>query len=564
MLKSHFYKKLYLGNTTEFNSISDEKRAILTGQLSLICLILSVFYFVVDAILGSTSSVPEYILLATVGVGSLLINRAGYTKIAKNFLMVGANLVVFITFEREFQGTGSFMLFIICMLGSFALFGFEGKKYAIALSLFSLLLFFIAYSVEFDFLPKTDFTAEDAQLNFLINFTVASITSIVIITFLLNLNALSESDLIETTEELRSNKKRFELAIKGSSAGIWDWDIVNDHIFISPQLMTLLDYPDFKYANIDSEQIRRVIHPDDLAQFDQKLSEHLKEHKPFHSEMRFKRSDGSYVWVLDTGQAEWNEKGEAVRMVGTIVEVDDLKKAFKQLEEQNTLLEKTNEELDRFVYSTSHDLKAPLSSIQGLVNVAVQSKDEAEMTECLRMIENRVQALNGFIAEIIDYSRNSRLDISLEEVNLKSLIAELIEGLQFFDRSEEIHFHIQVDEDFTIKTDKGRLKIVLNNLLANAIKYHDWSKESQVIKVIAEDHPNSITVKVEDNGLGIEEELQDKIFNMFFRASEKSEGSGLGLYIAKEMVTKLNGTIGLTSEGGKGSCFFVNLPVQKV
>ncbi|QSE98370.1 sensor histidine kinase [Fulvivirga lutea] len=564
MLKSPFYKKLYLGNNTEFDSISEEKRAILTGQLSLICILLSIFYFVVDAILGSTSSVPEYILLATIGVGSLLINRAGRTKIAKNFLMVGANVVVFITFEREFQGTGSFMFFISCMLGSFALFGFEGKKYAIALSLFSLLLFFIAYFVEFDFLPKTDFTAEEAQLNFVINFTVASTTAIVIIIFLLNLNTLAESDLIETTEELKSNKKRFELAIKGSSAGIWDWDIVNDRIFISPQLMTLLDYPDVKYANIDFDQIRRVIHPDDLKQFDLKLAEHLNEQKPFHAEMRFKRNDGSYVWVLDTGQAEWNEKGRAVRMVGTIVEVDDLKKAFKQLEEQNTLLEKTNEELDRFVYSTSHDLKAPLSSIQGLVNVAIKSKDEVEMTECLRMIENRVQTLNGFIAEIIDYSRNSRLDIALEKVNLRDLISELIEGLQFFDRSEQIHFDIQIDDDFTIKTDKGRLKIILNNLLANAIKYHDWSKDSQVIKVIAEDHNHSITVKVEDNGLGIDDELQDKIFNMFFRASEKSEGSGLGLYIAKEMVAKLNGTIGLKSEVGKGSCFFVNLPVHKV
>ena len=143
MLKSAFYKTLYLGKERQFDSLASEKRAILTGQLSLICIALSLFYFIVDLILGSTDSILVYGLLSIVGVSSFFINRSGHTKIAKNFLMVGANLVVFITFEREFEGTGSYMFFMSCMLGSFALFGFEGKKYAIMLSILSIVLFLL-------------------------------------------------------------------------------------------------------------------------------------------------------------------------------------------------------------------------------------------------------------------------------------------------------------------------------------------------------------------------------------------------------------------------------------
>ena len=563
MLKSAFYKTLYLGKERQFDSLASEKRAILTGQLSLICIALSLFYFIVDLILGSTDSILVYGLLSIVGVSSFFINRSGHTKIAKNFLMVGANLVVFITFEREFEGTGSYMFFMSCMLGSFALFGFEGKKYAIMLSILSIVLFFVAHKYEFKFIPKTDFTANEADLNFMINFTISSITAIVIITFMLNLNASAESELRRTSEELIRNKQRFELAIKGSSVGIWDWDIKNDSLFLSPLMISLLKYPEEKYVNMTSEKIERVGHPNDLPQIRKALEQHLKDRKPFMVEGRLRKGDNSYFWTLISGQAEWNEHGRPTRMVGTIVEIDDLKKAFKQLEIQNELLEKTNEELDRFVYSTSHDLRAPLSSIQGLVNVAVHSGDTEEIIQCLKMIENRVFALNGFIAEIIDYSRNSRLEVVTDHINLRELVSEVVEGLQFFDKSGDIQFLLEVEEDFEIDTDRGRLKIILNNLIANAVKYHDYTKSKPYVRVTSEFKNDQVVIVIEDNGRGIEEEYQEKIFNMFFRASEISEGSGLGLYITKEMVDKLKGSIRLESEYTKGTTFYIDLPINK-
>jgi signal transduction histidine kinase len=250
--------------------------------------------------------------------------------------------------------------------------------------------------------------------------------------------------------------------------------------------------------------------------------------------------------------------------VGTVLDIDDRRRAFKQVKEQNILLAKTNEELDRFVYSTSHDLRAPLSSILGLIKVTELSNDAVEKANCLVMMKKRVDTLNGFIADIIDYSRNSRLGLDSQKIKLKSMMDEVIDGLKFFEKSQSIVFHVDIPDDFTINIDGSRLKIVLNNLIANAIKYHNYDQAHPSVNIKSELSNDLIIISVTDNGVGIAPEYHDKIFNMFYRASDKSEGSGLGLYIAKEMVEKLNGQIRMESKLDQGTSFFVELPLREV
>lgn len=236
-----------------------------------------------------------------------------------------------------------------------------------------------------------------------------------------------------------------------------------------------------------------------------------------------------------------------------------LQKITTTVEEQNTELKKTNDELDRFVYSASHDLRSPLSSIKGLVNVFELDK-EGKKEEYLPKIKDRIQTMDKFIKEITDYSRNTRVQVSMEFILLNPLVKEIIESAQYTDHADQINFVVEIQDDFVIRSDVYRLKIVLNNIISNAIKYADMDKEHSFVKVKAHKNESMAVIQIIDNGIGIKSEHLDKIFNMFYRATEQSTGSGLGLYIVNESIKKMNGTIAMESEIGKGATFTLRLP----
>jgi signal transduction histidine kinase len=226
----------------------------------------------------------------------------------------------------------------------------------------------------------------------------------------------------------------------------------------------------------------------------------------------------------------------------------------------NEQLTKTNKELDRFVYSTSHDLRAPLTSLLGLINITAETKRPEEIQRYLGMMRERVHSLDKFIKDITDYSRNNRLEITREPVKLHELATEVWESLRFSPEAERIRFSMEIAEDVTVKSDKNRLKVILSNLLSNAIRYHDSRKAEPYIHLKAEVKGRVFYMKVEDNGQGIASEYHAKVFEMFYRANEHSKGSGLGLYIVKEALMKLSGTIQLESSPGLGSVFTIKLP----
>jgi len=231
-----------------------------------------------------------------------------------------------------------------------------------------------------------------------------------------------------------------------------------------------------------------------------------------------------------------------------------------QLVENNNLLSKTNSELDRFVYSTSHDLRAPLTSVMGLINITERSKNPDEVAKYLGMMKDRVHSLDNFIKDITDYSRNNRLEIKKEKVNLASLAGEVWGNLKFAPEAENIRFQVDIPQDLCIETDKNRLQLVIGNLMSNAVRYHDSRKKEQYIRLHYQVSGSIFCINVEDNGQGIAREYHTKIFDMFYRANEMSKGSGLGLYIVKEALMKLSGSIQLDSTPGIGTVITVKLP----
>lgn len=238
------------------------------------------------------------------------------------------------------------------------------------------------------------------------------------------------------------------------------------------------------------------------------------------------------------------------------------KKAEKALRRQNEELVKINNELDSFVYSVSHNLRAPLMSVLGLVRLA--HEDDKNNGDHLRsyfdMMEHSIHKLDDTLKEILDYSRNARLDLHVDKIDVKKLIDESFERLMYHEGAEQIQKVVVVKEKAALYSDNHRLSIVLNNLISNAIKYRDGNKESQFIKIEVHVEPATATLYFSDNGIGISEEWQGKIFDMFFRATERSEGAGLGLYIVRETVDKLGGKIQVQSKLDEGTTFIITTP----
>ncbi len=234
----------------------------------------------------------------------------------------------------------------------------------------------------------------------------------------------------------------------------------------------------------------------------------------------------------------------------------------KEILAKNDLLAKTNRELDRFVYSASHDLRAPLRSLLGLIEVTQKTNDPEEIKQCLDLMRHRVHNMDGFIKEIIDFSRNARQEVKRKPLLLLPIIQETIEDLKFAEGMEQIYVRLDIPPDLEIISDPTRLKVILHNLIGNSFKYHDPHKEQQEVMVKAYPEGEKIRIDIEDNGVGIAVEHQEKVFDMFYRASEKSQGSGLGLYIVQETLARLKGSIQMQSTVSKGSRFTIWLPFE--
>ena len=177
------------------------------------------------------------------------------------------------------------------------------------------------------------------------------------------------------------------------------------------------------------------------------------------------------------------------------------------------------------------------------------------------MMANRADKLDSFIKDIIDYSRNKRTEVSIEPVNFNLLLDEVMENFRFLEGAQKIRFEKKVHVNGSIKLDKSRVSVVLNNLISNSIKYHNYYLEDPWIKVEVQSADGSVNITIADNGQGISGDHQLKIFDMFYRATDKSKGSGLGLYIVKEIVEKMDGIITVASTVDMGTSFQITLPL---
>jgi len=232
----------------------------------------------------------------------------------------------------------------------------------------------------------------------------------------------------------------------------------------------------------------------------------------------------------------------------------------KQLKLKNLELEKMNEELSRFVYSASHDLKAPVKTLLGLLNLIESESDRKEAM--FQLFSKSIKQLDNVINGITDFYKNHNFNISLSQVNFPLLLEEAIVNVKNslpapFDDVQIIPEFI---EEYPFVSDNFRIALILNNILSNSIKYQKSDETNKWVKLKVFSDKKHVKLIIEDNGIGIPDEFQAKVYNMFYRANTHCSGSGIGLYIVKETVNKLEGTISFVSNEGIGTRFEVTIP----
>lgn len=244
-----------------------------------------------------------------------------------------------------------------------------------------------------------------------------------------------------------------------------------------------------------------------------------------------------------------------------VEDITQRKKWEKDLTFANNELKKINQELDSFVYRTSHDLRAPLASSLGLIELLkLESKDSEQVNELINMQEKALNSMDDFIKDILTYSRNARHNEKKDEINMETEIKSVLNILKHMPGFDKIEKIIEVNCIDELYSDLFRLNIIFNNLLSNAIKFADLNKKNPFVKIQAFCDKNWFTIKIIDNGIGIGDEHKQHIFDMFYRANSTVDGTGIGTYIVKDSVEKLGGEISYTSQLGEGTTFVVKLP----
>jgi two-component system, chemotaxis family, CheB/CheR fusion protein len=365
---------------------------------------------------------------------------------------------------------------------------------------------------------------------------------------LLAIRDITEQKLLE--EHLKGNEERLHLLVKNASDIITVFDENGLIIYESPAIEPVLGYsPNERIGgNIHNDSI---VHPDDRLIKIGLLQKAIKSPtQNISGEFRLRHKNGNYRTI----DAIFNNMLDNKKINGIIATYRDVTER-KSLEQHK----------DEFIAIASHELKTPVTSLKAYLQIleeSVAKKNNIQSSDLLIKINKQVDRLGILIKDLLDFTRieGGNLKYRREQYELNELIVEIVGEVQFTTRQHKIH--TQLSRPILIEGDRYRTGQVITNLMNNAIKY---SPQADRIIVGTEVDKQTITVSIQDFGIGIEQEYQKKVFDRFFRLKETEHyhfpGLGLGLYIAAEFVKRQGGQIWVTSEPGKGSIFYFQLPI---
>jgi signal transduction histidine kinase len=265
---------------------------------------------------------------------------------------------------------------------------------------------------------------------------------------------------------------------------------------------------------------------------------------------RLRRDDQPISVIIYGVPVQLEDKN--IGIFGVYVDITDQKKIEEELKIRNS-------ELDNFVYKVSHDLRAPLSSVLGLVNLAQMPGNDDNPAEYLKIIGDKVGELDHFIGDVLSHSKNLKLDVKTGPIDFQAIIDKTFKDLSYMRGTDQMERQVSI-QGGEFSSDPWRIGEIFRNLISNAIKYRKINGEPSKVSIKVNITSESAIIVFKDNGIGISADNLNKIFEMFYRASEQSEGSGLGLYIVKNAVEKLEGQLDVKSRPDEGTTFEITLP----
>jgi PAS domain S-box-containing protein len=405
---------------------------------------------------------------------------------------------------------------------------------------------------------------------------------------LLHVRDISERRRAE--EELRLSQERFELAVRGSKDGIWDWDILRNRIYFSPRWKEMLGYAEHEITHNFEEWAGRL-HPEDRARALATVDGYLRGDLPdYELEHRLRHKDGSYRWILARGQALRDASGRPYRMAGSHTDITARKEAEQELQRAKQTAEDASRAKSEFLASMSHEVRTPLHGILGRTELALHTHLDAVQRDYLETIKSSAHALLGLINDVLDFSSIEAGGLELKP-DLFDLPAELQaalkpQALAAQAKGLALTWGIDPDVPRRLRADWPRVRQVLLNLVGNAVKFTERGEVEIEISRIEDrgskssapafldprsaprDPRSSITVHfaVRDTGIGIPPDKQDAVFEPFVQAdgsmSRRYSGAGLGLAICRRLAARMGGRVWLESEPGRGSTFHFAVPLE--
>lgn len=369
------------------------------------------------------------------------------------------------------------------------------------------------------------------------------------------------SRLTRTLAQTRAAEERYALAARATNDGLWDWDLTTDEVYFSPRWKEMLGYEEEGLEPSPSEWLDRI-HPEERADVEKRLRTHLDGATgSFASEHRMLRRDGEYVWMLTQGVAVRDGSGKAVRIAGSQSNINERKRAEEELKKRATQLESYNAELERFAFSVSHDLRAPLRWISGFSEILLDDyADDLDDKgkDHLRRILAASESMGERVDSLLEVSRLTRRKLHRETINLSSIVEGIVEDLQKSHPDRETDF--TVARDLSASVDDQLMRIAIENLLDNAWKFTRDQSHPKIEFGTVEENGEAVYF-VKDNGVGFDEAYAENLFGPFQRlhTDEEFEGTGLGLATVQRIIHRHGGRVWAEGEMEKGATFYFTL-----
>lgn len=367
--------------------------------------------------------------------------------------------------------------------------------------------------------------------------------------------AIDATEQVLSRRRVEQSEKKYRQIVETAQEGIWMIDENNKTTFVNSKMAEILEYT-------PQEMMGKEIfffmdeNGKDMA------VEWLKIKKEdYFNEFSFKliSKSGNEIWTSISANPLFNEDNSYKGALGMVTDITERRKNEKIVEQQNAELIKAHSELDGFVYSVSHDLRSPLTSMLGLLSFIEEESQEEDTLKHVQMIRSSINRLDEFIKNILNYSRNNRIQLLIEKISVEDTIINTVNSLRNIPKAQGIDIIVESKQTKPFYSDALRFNTILENLISNAINHHKVNDSNRFIKIETQFKNNKLYITIADNGVGIESQYHKKIFEMFYRVSGETDGTGIGLYIVKDAVEKIQGTIEIQSEKGTGTVFIIIL-----